>query len=120
MQLITLCCFAVSLEYCSDAEYSGPAYAGRAEYSGPAYACRDDRPHSVAKWLKGTALILCVEAGIGPDMVHWLFGPPLLSGRDNKGPYEWSYYDLGVTVYFPPRLFKNAGQYERLNGNIGP
>ena len=109
MQLITLCCFAVSLEYCSDAEYSGPAYASR-----------DGGPHSVVEWLKGTALVLCVEAGIGPDMVQRLFGPPFLSCRENKGPHEWWYADLGVTVNFPSRLFKNAGQYERLNGNIDP
>ncbi|WP_020472814.1 hypothetical protein [Zavarzinella formosa] len=108
MLLIALCCLSASPVQFSDAEYIGPAYAS------------GGKPNTIMAGAKGAAIIFAVEAGVGPDWIERLFGPPLLSGRFNKGPIEWSYGREGVTVYFPARLFKPGKPYERLNGNIGP
>jgi hypothetical protein len=88
------------------------------EYASPAYANRGAGPEAVEDWCKREVLVLCVRAGLAPDWVERLFGPPLLTSRFRAGPVEWWYPRLGVTIYWPARLFKPACRVERVQGGM--
>ena len=106
--LLVLCwCFALATDPLPTAEYTGPTYA---EQGGP--------PASVAARVRGQVLLWAVRAGAGPDWVEWTFGPPPVVGQFRLGPVEWSYPELGVTAYFPPRLLRPAGPAMRVQGGI--
>jgi hypothetical protein len=110
---VTVCCLAVA-----GTQFPPP------EYDGPAYADYGERAESVLGALKGEALAWCVRAGMGPDWVSWLFGSPLLQSQFNGDPVTWWYPELGVSVHFPPKLFRPASGrhmiYDRAHGGIGP
>jgi hypothetical protein len=88
-------------------------------YDGPAHAERDGQIRSVVCRLKGEAPVWCVRAGMRPEQVEKVFGPPLLIDQFRGSPVAWWYADLGAMVYFPPRFFKPAGPVNRVLGGIG-
>src|SRR5258708_3327726 len=98
MQVIACWCALLAVSGFPDREYVGPAYAARA-----------GKVLQESDWWKREALILCVRAGLGPDQVAPLFGLPLVTSQDNSGPIEWWYPHLGVSIHWPPRLFKADG-----------
>ncbi len=102
---------------CFSAVWSAGLFPGT-EYAGPAYAERGGNPASVGERCKREALILCVRAGISPDRIERLFGPPLLTSRFRAGPTEWWYPQLGVTLYWPARMLKPASPAARVRGGI--
>jgi hypothetical protein len=113
--LLICLCFANPVR-ASSPEYIVP------EYTGPAYASIIGGVRPVGLRLKATAMILCVQAGMGPNCLECLFGRPVLAMRFNKGPIVWEYFDLGVAVYLPMRLFGDPGtlKFNRLIGEMGP
>ena len=107
MRTVMCCCALLALGQFPDAEYAGPAYADCGGEVGAA-----------ADWCGRETLLLCVRAGLGPDQVERLFGRPSLTSGFRAGPVEWWYPRLGLTVYWPPRLFRPAGPVERVQGGI--
>jgi hypothetical protein len=85
---------------------AGAGPATDPEYSGPAYTERAHPPDSLAARCRGEALVWVVRAGAGPDLINRAFGTPALTEQFRRGPVEWWYLELGVKVYFPPRLLR--------------
>jgi hypothetical protein len=109
MQLIACWCALLTPAYFPDNEHAGPAYVERA-----------DRVLTLHDLCKREALILCVRAGIGPDLFEQIFGQPSVRAGFRASPIEWWYAELGVTVYWPARLIKPSGPVERVEGSIQP
>jgi hypothetical protein len=109
MQLIACWCALLTPAQFSDTEYAGRAYVDRA-----------DQVLTLRDLCKREALILCVHAGIGPDLIEKLFGEPSVRAGLRASPIEWWYAELGVTVYWPARLFKLSGPVKRVEGSIQP
>ncbi len=86
----------------------------------PAYADYDGKIRPVAVRLKATALMSCVDAGMGPNTLESLFGPPTLLSRFNKEPMEFRYSALGVIVHFPVRSYGDLNNIPRLKGTLAP
>jgi hypothetical protein len=107
MQLIAICCFALTPAQYPDEVYKGPAYA---DFNG--------KQLLLTARVKAAMLVGCVHAGLTPARVKCFFGPPLLQSRFRAGPIEWWYPELGVIAYFPARAFPPVQQYARIRGGI--
>jgi hypothetical protein len=111
MQFLAIWCATIAAGSPIDYVYDGPAYVGFSQTA-----------KSDLQRVKGVALAFCVRIGMGPGEIQRMFGAASSYCRESGGPEEWNYFDLGVCVFFPDRMFQRDKSLkpEHLEGGIGP